>query len=49
MTPIVRSTPPAGRTPPPAAAAALDLSAYTQEDPFAQTDLPVSLDAEAEN
>ncbi len=43
-TPIVRSTAPSRQGRPGARRGSVDLSAYTQEDPFAQTDLPVSLE-----
>ena len=42
--PIVRSTSPGRQGRQAARRGSVDLSAYTQEDPFAQTDLPVTLD-----
>ena len=49
-TPIVRSTAPGrGSAPGSIRRGSVDLSAYTQEDPFAQTDLPVTLDNDDEN
>ncbi len=44
--PIVRSTSPGRQGRPGARRGSVDLSAYTQEDVFAQTDLPVTLDEE---
>lgn len=44
--PIVRSTSPGRQGRPGARRCSVDLSAYTQEDVFAQTDLPVTLDEE---
>ncbi|MDD4081112.1 MAG: hypothetical protein PHP02_06830 [Eubacteriales bacterium] len=44
--PTVRSTSPGRHGRPGLRRGSVDLSAYTQEDPFSQTDLPVSLDNE---
>lgn len=48
-TPIVRSTAPGRQSRQGARRGSVDLSAYTQEDPFSQTDLPVSLNGEGDS